>query len=450
MLKDEKDEKNIRIKRDEIYRPHEINATWDKTSLRSMDIPWENDAPWDEEFEIEEFSWLNNMPWENDAPWDSRRKKSRVAVIPCYSYFQDEVDAAVKKGIDAIGGIDQFICKDEKILFKPNLLTRADDTRAVTTHPSVFEAVVKLFKEKGYKNLVYGDSPGHPGNIEKTAEICGLTKIAEKLDLPMADFDTGSLVEYVSGRLVRKYDICNGVLDSDVIVNICKMKTHQLETITGAVKNMFGCVHGLSKSKSHAKFPDAHSFAQMLIELNLILKPRLHIMDGVVAMEGNGPASGRPRYMNVLLFSDDPVALDATFCRLIDLDVRLVPTVYYGDKLYLGNRHEEDIEIVGLDNFKDFVRKDFDVIRDGQDESLKWRILKELKIFSRRPVINKKKCVKCGVCVEACPLDEKAVQFPAGRRDRFPEYDYKACIRCYCCQEMCPEGAITTKLKFGR
>jgi uncharacterized protein (DUF362 family) len=78
------------------------------------------------------------------------------------------------------------------------------------------------------------------------------------------------MVDYSSGRLVRRYDICNGVLDADAIINICKMKTHQLETITGAVKNLFGCVHGLSKGASHAKFPDAHSFAQMLIELNLI------------------------------------------------------------------------------------------------------------------------------------------------------------------------------------
>ena len=445
-----KKEKTTRIYRESIYRPREIDATWEKTSTPRTDIPWENDFPWDEEYEIEEFDWINNMDWENDAPWDNKRKKSKVAIIPCYSYDQDEVDAAVRKGISEIGGARQFIKKDERILFKPNLLTRAAQNKAVTTHPSVFEAVVRHFKEEGYENLSYGDSPGHPGNIKKTAEVCGISQVAERLDLPMADFATGSTVEYVSGRLVRKYEICKGVLESDAIVNICKMKTHQLETITGAVKNMFGCVHGLSKSASHAKFPDAHSFAQMLIELNLILQPRLHIMDGVIAMEGNGPSSGSPRYMNVLLFSDDPVAMDATFCRLIDLNVKMVPTVYYGEKLYLGNMYEQDIDIVGITNFDDYVRKDFDVVRDGQDESLKWKLIKHLKWISRRPVIDKNKCVKCGVCVKTCPLDDKAVDFPGGRKDRYPEYDYKKCIRCYCCQEMCPEGAITTKLRFGR
>ena len=441
---------NKRVTRNDIYKPREIDTYRIKTADKTDTLPWENDAPWDDEYIVEEYDWFKHLPWENDAPWDNKRKKSKVAVIPCFSYQQDAVDNAVREGIDAIGGLKQFIKKNEKILLKPNLLTRAQDTKAVTTHPAVFEAVIKLIKEEGYTNTWYGDSPGHPGSIEKTAEICGLTDVAKKYDIPMANFDTGSTVEYIHGRLTRKYDICNGVLDSDAIVNICKMKTHQLETITGAVKNLFGCVHGLSKSASHAKFPDAHSFAQMLIELNLILKPRLHIMDGVVAMEGNGPASGTPTYMNVLLFSDDPVALDATFCRLINLNVRFVPTVYYGEKLNLGNRHEEDIEIVGLENFDDFIKKDFDVIRDGQDESLKWKLIKHLKWISRRPVIDKNKCTKCGVCVKTCPLDEKAVYFTGEHKVSPPIYDYKACIRCYCCQEMCPEGAITTKLKFGR
>lgn len=439
-----------KVTRDEIYIPREINASWEKTSLKSKEIPWENDVPWDDEYIIEEFNWISKIPWENDAPWDNRRNKSKVAVIPCYSYDQNEVDRAVKKGIDAIGGFSRFLTKDERILLKPNLLTRAEDSRAVTTHPAVFEAVIKLLHKENYNNLKYGDSPGHPGNIEKTAEICGLTKIAEKFQIPMADFNTGSTVEYLHGRLTRKYEICNGVLESDAIVNICKMKTHQLETITGAVKNLFGCVYGLNKSASHAKFPDAHSFAQMLIELNLILKPRLHIMDGVVAMEGNGPASGTPTYMNVLIFSDDPIALDATFCKLINLDPRNVPTVYYGEKLNLGNRHEEDIEIVGVESLVNYIRKDFDVIRDGQDESLKWKLIKHLKWISRRPVIDKVKCTKCGVCVKTCPLEKTAVDFVSDRRDSAPVYDYKACIRCYCCQEMCPAGAITTKLKFGR
>jgi uncharacterized protein (DUF362 family)/Pyruvate/2-oxoacid:ferredoxin oxidoreductase delta subunit len=423
MLKDESQGNTIRIKRSDIYKVREADATWD-----------------------------NNLNWENDAPWDNLRPRSKVAVIPCYSYEQDEVDVAVRKGIEAIGGLHKFIGDDEKILFKPNLLTRAEENKAVTTNPAVFEAVIKIFKEDGYKNLAYGDSPGYPGNIEKTAKICGLSQVAEDHGIPMADFNSGTVVEYESGRLIRKYDICNGVLESDAIVDICKMKTHQLETITGAVKNLFGCVHGLSKSAAHAKFPDAQSFAQMLIELNLILKPRLHIMDGVIAMEGNGPASGTPTYMNVLLFSDDPVALDATFCRLVDLDVNTIPTVYYGDKLNLGNKHEQDIEIILPEDvkFEDLVRNDFDVSRSKESERLLWRLIKHLKLVSKRPVIDKSKCIKCGVCVETCPLDEKAVVFPGERKDYCPEYDYDLCIKCYCCQEMCPEGAITARVGFGK
>ena len=440
----------IRIDRSDIYEQTGINTRWENSTSRGHDIPWENDAPWDEEYTIEELDKKWDVPWENDVPWEIKRKKSKVAVIPCYSYEQDKVDAAVAKGIELIGGIGRFVIKNEKVLFKPNLLTRADDSRAVTTHPAVFEAIIKLFQNEGYENLSYGDSPGHPGNIKKTAEVCGLSEVAERLDIPMADFDSGSTVEFISGRLNRKYDICNAVLDSDAIVSICKMKTHQLEIITGAVKNLFGCVHGLSKSASHAKFPDAQSFAQMLVELNLIIKPRLHIMDGIVAMEGNGPSSGKPRKMNVLLFSDDPVALDATFCRLIDLDEERVPTVYYGEKLYLGNSNRHDIEIVGVPNLKHLTKKDFDCIREGEGEMFFWKIFNHLKLVNRRPVVDKSRCKKCGICVETCPIEEKAVQYPKGNKDRFPEFDYKKCIRCYCCQEMCPEGAISNRLGFGK
>jgi ferredoxin len=231
------------------------------------------------------------------------------------------------------------------------------------------------------------------------------------------------------------------------------MKTHQLERITGGVKNMFGCVYGMNKGASHAKYPDAESFAQMLIDLNLLLKARLHIMDGVVAMEGNGPGSGTPVKMNVMLFSEDPVALDATFCRLVDLDPSTIPTVFYGAIFGLGRWKEGDIEIVGVDNLADYSNPRFDVPREKTSGG-KWSYLNKLKVLARKPVILKEKCVRCGACVAACPLEDKAVYFPGGEVSRpgmkreAPVYDYRKCIRCYCCQEMCPEKAIIVKRKL--
>src|SRR5699024_4117975 len=123
------------------------------------------------------------------------------------------------------------------------------------------------------------------------------------------------------------------------------MKTHALERVTGAVKNMYGCVCGLQKAKGHTLYPNAESFARMLIDLNQLLKPRLYLMDGIVAMEGNGPTSGDPVKMGVMLLSADPIALDAVFCRLVDLDPQMVPTNVHGMQYGLGTWKTEEIEV---------------------------------------------------------------------------------------------------------
>lgn len=382
--------------------------------------------------------------------------KSKVAVIPCEDYEEDIVFNGIKKGIELLGGLNTFIQDDENILLKPNLLNRADIEKAVTTHPVVFGAVARLLKEHGYENLSYGDSPGHPGSVEKTAEICGIKEIADNYNIKLGDFTKSKTIEYSRGSISRKFEISQGVLDVDGIINICKMKTHQLERITGGVKNLFGCVCGFNKGAAHTKYPDADSFAQMLVDLNLFLKARLHIMDGIVAMEGNGPASGNPIKMNVVLISTDPVALDATFCRLVDLDPQYVPTVFYGELFGLGHWKEEEIEIVGIENLMDYKNPEFDISREKVFVG-KWSFLEKFKVLSKKPVILKDKCIKCLACIEACPLEDKALTLTNNNEHRdnqskgkknIPEYDYKKCIKCYCCQEMCPEKAIVIKRKF--
>jgi NAD-dependent dihydropyrimidine dehydrogenase PreA subunit len=159
-------------------------------------------------------------------------------------------------------------------------------------------------------------------------------------------------------------------------------------------------------------------------------------MDGITAMEGNGPMSGDSVQMNCILISTDPVALDSVFCRIIGLDPYLVPTNKFGEEFGLGNAKESDIEILG-DGISGLVNHKYKVDRSVKKTG-----------GGKRPVIIKEKCKRCGLCIESCPVEGKALHFPNGDRSKVPIYDYDKCIRCYCCQELCPEKAISVKTPF--
>lgn len=377
---------------------------------------------------------------------EKEHEKSKVAVIRCETYGTEAVYQAIKEGMERIGGLECLFSKEEAILLKPNLLARANPEQAKTTHPSVFRGVARLFREKGYENLTYGDSPGQVMSPAKVAEGCGLAKEAEEYQIPLGEFTRGKTVNFPGGHLCKQFELSQAALEADGIVSICKMKTHQLERITGGVKNSLGCVYGLNKGVSHAKFPNSEEFGQMLVDLNLLLPIKLFVMDGIVAMEGNGPSSGTPIHMGVILISTDPVALDAVFCRLIRLDPKRVPTIRYGAEAGLGRYEENEIELLGETDLTLLEKPDFDVFRDEISQK-KWDKLKLLRgITLKKPVIDKKRCVRCGACVKACPLEEKAIAFPGEDHKDVPRYHYSRCIRCYCCQEMCPEKAIDVKI----
>jgi len=368
---------------------------------------------------------------------------AKVALIRCETYDNSAVKKAVEKGINLLGGPDKFAKKLEHILLKPNLLAGDPPDKCVTTHPAVFKAVAEIFMTTG-AIISYGDSPAL-GSPKGAAKKAGFTAVAEKLRIELADFKTGKEVFFKDGRQNRKFTIAKGVLESDGVISLPKLKTHGLQRLTGCVKNQFGCIPGILKSEYHVKLPDANDFGKMLVDLNRLVAPRLYIMDGICAMEGNGPRGGTPRKMNVLLFSEDPIALDATICRLIDLNPLFVPTTKFGQEFGAGTYLKEEIELVG-DNFEAFKNKNFNVEKAPVDPYKKKAFQKVINNrILLKPVILEQRCVQCGVCVEMCPVNPKAVNWFNGDKSKSPVYNYDDCIRCYCCQELCPESAIKLK-----
>lgn len=376
--------------------------------------------------------------------------KSKVVLLPCGEYDEEKVYTLLKQGLYLVGGVEALIPKDGKILLKPNLLKRAEVEKAVITHPVVVGAFARILRENGYEQIILADSCGH-GTTQAVIRGTGMDTYLEKYQIPAIDYSEGIKVDYPQGIQAKEFILPKELLEQNCVISLSKMKTHALERITGAVKNSYGFVYGFHKAKGHTQYPSADSFARMLIDLNKCVASKLYVMDGIVAMEGNGPGSGDPVQMNVMLMSTDPVALDSVFSRLVYLKPEMVPTNYHGEKMGLGTWKEEEITLLTPDGeismseaVKRYGNPQFNVDRTEVRKNIWTRMAGALNIFQKKPYIEADKCVRCGICVQSCPVPGKAVDFRKGK-GKPPVYDYKKCIRCFCCQEMCPKKAIKVK-----
>ena len=354
--------------------------------------------------------------------------KSKVVLLPCREYDEEKIYMLLKQGLDFLGGVETLIPKDAKILLKPNLLKKAEVEKAVITHPVVVGVFAGILRESGYENIVLADSCGH-GTTQAVIRGTGMDTYLEKYHIPAVDYSEGVKTAYPQGVQAKEFILPKELLEQDCVISLSKMKTHALERITGAVKNSYGFVYGFHKAKGHTQY----------------------VMDGIVAMEGNGPGSGDPVPMNVLLMSTDPVALDSVFSRLVYLKPEMVPTNYHGEKMGLGTWKEEEITLLTPDGeismaeaVKKYGNPAFNVDRTEVRKNIWTRMAGALNIFQKKPYIEGDKCVRCGICVQSCPVPGKAVDFRKGK-GKPPVYDYRKCIRCFCCQEMCPKKAIKVK-----
>jgi uncharacterized protein (DUF362 family) len=175
--------------------------------------------------------------------------KSKVALVRCDTYDEAEVSKAVATGVDLLGGVTEFVKRGEKIVMKPNVLIGSHPDKCVCTHPSVFKAAGRLLQEAG-ASVYYGDSPVF-GRCKTNLKRSHLKQAGDELGIQIADFDKGREVSHKDALLIKSFVIANGVLDSDGLVNLSKLKTHALTRLTGAIKNQFGCIPGLHKSRYH-------------------------------------------------------------------------------------------------------------------------------------------------------------------------------------------------------
>lgn len=380
---------------------------------------------------------------------------SIVVLARVASYDRDAVGRAVRRSLELLGShlsLDgPVIAGDARreggpvppavngpVLLKPNLLAPAAPEECATTHPVVFAETARALGERGHR-LSYGDSPGFGHHLPATARRCGLAHEAAPLGIPLAEFEQGLDVHRPSAAVHRQFHVARAVLAARALVNLPKLKTHGLATLTGALKNVFGVIPGFRKAEYHVTHPDLEGFSRMLADLNALVRSSLVVMDAIQGMEGNGPRAGTPVAVGLLIVSDDPVAVDAVACRIAGIDPARVPLLAMAEEAGVGHAGSARIELRGdpVEGLapRRFVLPPANLAR--KVPPLFFRLAKNLMV--PKPAIVSSRCRRCGECVKACPVQPKALAREPGG---VPRYSYGQCIRCFCCQESCPHKAI--------
>ena len=363
-----------------------------------------------------------------------------VSIVSCFSYDEEEVWSALKKLLDSIGGLD-WVEQGMRVAIKANLVTFAKPEEAVTTHPALICALIKLLRERG-ASVVVGDSPGGLYNaafLNKVYSVCGLTAVEEAGGELNRNFGQ-SEAKYEDAKVARDFLYTSYLDDCDAIVNFCKLKTHGMMGMSAAAKNMFGVIPGTIKPEYHFRFPNPADFARMIVDIDEYFAPKMKlcIADAIVGMEGNGPTQGTPRKIGAILASTSPHKLDLAASKLIGLSTDEIPTLGAARERGLIPDSVDDLNICGdIDSM---------VINDYKNIAVKSSLLFDSKsklfgkvakrVLEAKPNVVKKECKGCKKCKEICPA--QAITMVDGK----PVIDRKKCIKCFCCQEFCPFGAM--------
>lgn len=364
-----------------------------------------------------------------------------LACVPCASYEMAELTPAIDRLLEPWGGFAALVRPGMTVFLKPNMLSAKGPAAAATTHPAVVEVVAAACRAHGAR-VVIGDSPPLTlKRVEDFWEATGYRAVADRTgaELVALEREPAREITVTGPRGPLALRITDWYWRADLVINLCKLKTHNLTVLTGAVKNHFGLVPGLQKAQLHLRLPRAAEFGALLADLAAAVPMGLHLMDGIVGMDGNGPAGGRPVPTGVLLAARDPVT--------VDLGASAVAGIEPADQPILRRCRARGWGPASLD----------EVVRHG-DDPRRWRfadfqvpavpllyrvpepLFKVLRRFIwARPALVPARCIRCGACTRVCAaraaeLGRDGIRFRYGR-----------CISCFCCLEVCPVEAIAMR-----
>jgi len=367
--------------------------------------------------------------------------KAKVSIVRAHDYDYAELYVAVGKGIELIGGLAKIVPPGSKVFVKINHLPPPSPAeKGIITHPVFVEVILDLLKEVGADITVGDDIQSGSGD---GFQISGFRQMCQRAGVRLTNLREAGFVETVcNGHFLEKVYLSKIALDADVIINLPKLKTHSLCVFTGGVKNFYGTIPSGLRRKFHAEYMRSEDFSQVLTDIFSAIRPQLTIMDGIIAMEGEGPAAGSLRRLGVILTSQDTVAVDAVATKIIGLNPMDIHTTRYSDERGLGVGNLQNIEVIG-ERIDDVMVPDFKPPA-GAVNALARRMPRVLPRFildqlSIKPSVIEHRCSGCSECEKICPVGAISIS------GEMAKIDYGICIQCMCCHEVCRFNAIVPK-----
>lgn len=367
---------------------------------------------------------------------------NKIAVRKCENYDIHEIYKLIADIYRLTDGPDP---NGKKVLLKPNLLLDADPSKCITTHPVVVEAMVRFLQTRG-ATVIIGDSPSiHLHSF--TPDKCGIKDVCERTGVRWVDFRSNPVEKKMNHARIK---VASAFDEADLIISMPKFKNHELLYLSGAIKNTLGLVPGFIKGKQHALYQNRNSFGEFLVDLTEAVLPHYFFMDGVIGMEGPGPANGMPKKIGLLLGSTNPLVLDIIASKVAGYEPMLIPTnkTAFFRKRWMSSDDDfvydgpdiEDIKVTGFTKIP---------VSSNSNISIQFvmRRIKPLRKFERRPVFIHNNCTGCLKCVKICPVN--AISANKVKVNHIDLTDSR-CIRCYCCSEVCTDHAVQIRRKvFG-
>jgi uncharacterized protein (DUF362 family) len=291
--------------------------------------------------------------------------KSKALLRKVQTYDLGEVENFVR---DAFSLCDKSLFKkNQSILLKPNLLRAFPPSHCVTTHPIVLEATCRVLRDMGVGKIDVGDSPAM-GSLEYVARKAGYESVQSKYDVGIVPFSDPVDIEVEEN--VPYLKIAGSLKNYDHIINLPKVKSHQQMTVTLAIKNLFGCVIGKRKPILHCMVKnDKIKFGRMLIDIAKQINPVLTIVDGIHAMEGNGPISGTPYKLGLMSASQDMIALEKVMSTILKVPSSSAFVLEAARQRNYGAGDLSEMDLVGETDLQSLVAHDYQLANFDMDIS---------------------------------------------------------------------------------